>query len=100
VGGVSAEHGRRDGKRERKSGNLEIDQACPPKGRRRAHEADDLCQQPNLHGLHRLKTVSEEGKNNGKEGDKNHGPRYSDRSNRDADAKRDREHPPELKPVS
>ncbi len=94
------DHGRRDCKHEREQRDPEIDQARPPKGGRGAHEAEDLGQQPHLYGLHRFKTVAEEGKNNSEEGDKNHGPRYSDGSNRDADGERDREHPPELKPVS
>jgi hypothetical protein len=85
VGGVSAKHGRRDSKHEGETGDLEVDQARPPKGGRRAHETEDLGQQPDLHGLHRFKTVAEEREDNSKKGDKNHGPRYSDRSNRDTD---------------
>ena len=68
-----------------KRGNLEVDQSLPPKGGRRAHEAEDFRQQPHLNGLDRLKPVAQKRKYDCKKGDKNHGPRYTDRSNGDAD---------------
>jgi hypothetical protein len=86
-------------KHQSKRGNLEVDQPRPPKGGRRAHEAEDFRQQPHLNGLNRLKPVAQKRKYDRKEGDKNHGPRYTDCSNGDANRQGDREHPPELKPV-
>jgi len=98
--GDAADDRSRNCKHQSKRGNFKVDQTRPPKGGRRAHEAEDFRQQPHLNGLNRLKPVAQKRKYDRKEGDKNHGPRYTDRSNGNADRQRNGEHPPELKPVS
>src|SRR5579862_4254273 len=100
MGGVPAQHRHRGSEHDGKSRNLEINQPRPPEGRRGADEAKYLGQQPDLDRLYRFEMVPQEREDYRIEGDKNHGPRYSECSNRNTNTECYREHPPEFEPVA